>query len=215
MENERNAQPEWLNNMDSDESEFSGYSEDEIDSDRAYSSENDDSGQSGSEESEQVNGPDERWVVNDRTARPKFPFFGSVTGANVVLGSNENELDFFLLFFPAFLFEIMVNQTNLYARQRQQIHPDPRWMPVTVEEMKAWLGLLVATSILYMPQTAMFWSTDPLFGNLQMQKVMRRDRFDKISQYFHLNDRTQNLPRDNPGWDKIYQVRPIHDAVLD
>ena len=46
MENERNAQPEWLNNMDSNESEFSSYSEDEIDSDRAYSSENDDSGQS-------------------------------------------------------------------------------------------------------------------------------------------------------------------------
>ena len=35
----------------------------------------------------------------------------------------------------------MVNQTNLYARQKQQIHPDPRWTPVIVEEMKAWLGL--------------------------------------------------------------------------
>ena len=80
--------------------------------------------------------------------------------------------DFFLLFFPAFLFEIMVNQTNLYARQTQQIRPDSRWTPVTVEEMKAWLGLQVAMSILYMPQTAMYWSTDPLFGNLQMKKVM-------------------------------------------
>ena len=64
MENERNVQPEWLNNMDSNESEFSGYSEDKIDSDRAYSFENDDSDQSGSG-SEQEDGPDERWVVND------------------------------------------------------------------------------------------------------------------------------------------------------
>ena len=156
-------------------SEFSGYSEDEMDSDRAYSSENNNSGQSGSE-SKQENGPDESWVVNDRTARPKFPFFGPVPGANVVLGPNENKLDFFLLFFTAFLFEIMVNQTNLYARQRQQICHDPRWTPVTVEEVKAWLGLRVAMSILYMPQTAMYWSIYPLFANLQMKKVVR-DRF--------------------------------------
>ena len=66
-----------------------------------------------------------------------------------------------------------------------------------------------------MPQTALYWSTHPLFGNLQMKKVMRRDRFDKINQYFHLNDSKRNLPRDKPGRDKIYQVRQIHDAVLD
>ena len=68
LENERNAQPEWLNNMDSNESEFSGFSEDEIDSNRAYSLENDDSGQSGSE-SEQEDGPDERWIQG-----PSFRF---------------------------------------------------------------------------------------------------------------------------------------------
>ena len=97
MENERNAEPEWLNNMDSRESEFSGYSEDEIDSNRAYSLENDHSGQSGSE-SEQEDGPDERWVVNDGTARPKFPFFGPVPGTNVVLGTffYSSSLPFFL-----------------------------------------------------------------------------------------------------------------------
>lgn len=214
MENDRNDLPEWLNNRDSDESDFSGYSSDEVDSDRAQSSGNDDSDRSGSE-SENEGGPAERWVVNDRTARPKSQFFGPVPGANAVLGPDENELDFFLLFFPAFLFELLVNQTNLYARQRQQTRPDAKWSPVTEEEIKAWLGMRVAMSILQLPQTAMYWSTDSLFGNLPLKKVMTRDRFDKISQYFHLNDSTQNLPRDNPGRDKIYHVRPVHDAVLD
>ena len=58
--------------------------------------------------------------------------FGPVPGA-IVLGPNENELDFFLLFFPTILSEIMVNQTNLYARQQQQICPDLRWTLVTVK----------------------------------------------------------------------------------
>ena len=214
MENQRNNHPEWIideGDRGSDESGFSGYSEDDIDSDRAYSSENDDSGSNG----EQENEPDQGWEVKDRTARPKSQFFGPVPGANVLMGPDTNELDFFLLFFPAFLFEIMVTQTNLYARQKQQARPDPKWTPVVEEEMKAWLGMRVAMSILHLPQTAMYWSTDALFGNLPIKKVMTRDRFDKISQYFHVNDSSQNLPRDNPGRDKIYHVRPIHDTVLD
>ena len=214
MENQRNNHPEWIideGDRGSDESGFSGYSEDDIDSDRAYSSENDDSGSNG----EQENEPDQGWEVNDRTARPKSQFFGPVPGANVLMGPDTNELDFFLLFFPAFLFEIMVTQTNLYARQKQQARPDPKWTPVVEEEMKAWLGMRFAMSILHLPQTAMYWSTDALFGNLPIKKVMTRDRFDKISQYFHVNDSSQNLPRDNPGRDKIYHVRPIHDTVLD
>ena len=52
----------------------------------------------------------------------------------------------------------------------------------------------------------MYWSTDALFGNLPIKKVMTRDHLDKISQYFHVNDSSQNLPRDNPGRDKIYIV---------
>ena len=97
MENERNDQPEWLN---SDESDFSGYSEDDIDSDKAYSSENDDSDQSGSE-NEQENEPAERWVENDRTARPKAQFYGPVPGANAILGADENELGLLSPVFPS------------------------------------------------------------------------------------------------------------------
>ena len=154
-------------------------------------------------------------MENDQIARPKAQFYGPVPGANAVLGPDENELDFFLLFFPAFLFELIANQTNLYARQRQQTRPEPRWTPVTEEEVKAWLGMRVAMSVLHLPQTVMYLSTDSLFGNLAIKKVMTRDRFDKISQYFHLNDSTQDLPKDKPGRDKIFHVRPIHNAVLD
>ena len=40
----------------------------------------------------------------------------------------------------------MVNQTNLYARQRHNISPDLKWTPVTVEEMPgSTCGLLCAS----------------------------------------------------------------------
>ncbi|XP_060085362.1 piggyBac transposable element-derived protein 4-like [Ylistrum balloti] len=42
---------------------------------------------------------------------------------------------------------------------------------------------------------------------------MPRDRFDKLSQYFHVNDSTTNLPRDDPGYDRLHHVRPVLDIV--
>ena len=44
---------------------------------------------------------------------------------------------------------------------------------------------------------------------------MTRDRFDKISQYFHANDRSQ-MPFNAPGKpvDNLYLVKPILDTVL-
>ena len=53
---------------------------------------------------------------------------------------------------------------------------------------------------------------DCLFGNFGISPVMTRDRFDKISQYFHANDRVQ-CPGKKPV-DKLYLVRPILDTVL-
>lgn len=66
-----------------------------------------------------------------------------------------------------------------------------------------------------LPQTAMYWGTDPLFGNLNIRRVMIRDRFNKISQYLHCNDRSTNPARGQPGHDKLHHVRPFLQEVLD
>ena len=42
---------------------------------------------------------------------------------------------------------------------------------------------------------------------------MKRNRFDKISQYLHVADNTTNPPRGQPGHDKLAHVRPILDDV--
>ena len=64
-----------------------------------------------------------------------------------------------------------------------------------------------------LPQMAMYWSTDSLFGGLGIKKIMKRDRFDKICQYIHVNDSTQNTPRGQPGHDKLHHVRPVLDCL--
>ncbi|XP_053392141.1 piggyBac transposable element-derived protein 3-like [Mercenaria mercenaria] len=111
------------------------------------------------------------------------------------------------------LIELLVKQTNLYASQKQSRKSDPSWRQVTFVEMKAWLGIRVYMSIIQLPQTQMYWSTDKTFGNLSIRKVMKRDRFMKILQYFHVNDRSKMQPRGHPTYDKLFLVRPILDEV--
>ena len=59
----------------------------------------------------------------------------------------------------------------------------------------------------------MYWATDPLFGNLFIPRVMKRDRFDKICQYLHVNDTSSNPRKGQPGHDKLAHVRPLVDHI--
>ena len=108
------------------------------------------------------------WRVNDRSDHAKQQFTGPQPGTNVILGPDATEFDFFELFFPAFLLQLIVRQTNLYARQKIAQKPDPTWGEVSLLEMKAWLGIRVYMSIVQLPQVPMYWSTDALFGNLSI-----------------------------------------------
>ncbi|XP_052267419.1 piggyBac transposable element-derived protein 4-like [Dreissena polymorpha] len=60
---------------------------------------------------------------------------------------------------------------------------------------------------------AMYWSTDVLYGNFSVRRIMTRDRFMKVLQYLHCNDRTKMKPKGHKDHDKLYLIRPFLDAV--
>ena len=54
----------------------------------------------------------------------------------------------------------------------------------------------------------MYWAEDTFFGRFAIANVMTRDRFEKLSQYFHVADRT-GYNRADPNRDQCHLVRPI------
>lgn len=42
---------------------------------------------------------------------------------------------------------------------------------------------------------------------------MNRNRFDKIRQFFHMNDDSKHLPIDHPQHDRLHKVRPVIDYL--
>ena len=130
-----------------------------------------------------------------------------------MLGANKKEVDFFNIVFSQELYRKIALETNLYAQQMQAANGnDPKWKDTTEEEIKAYIGLRLFMSIVDLPEMKMFWSKDAFFGNFAIANVMPRDRFNKLCQYFHVNDKT-GYDRNDPRRDRLHLIRPIIDSV--
>ncbi|XP_053388758.1 piggyBac transposable element-derived protein 4-like [Mercenaria mercenaria] len=107
----------------------------------------------------------------------------------------------------------IVDETNKYATKKQLEKPDDKWRNVTFSEIRAYLGFQIVMGIIAAPNLDMYWSSDPMFSPCGIKERMTRDRYDKISKYFHVADTSCNPARGQPGHDKLSHVRPILEAV--
>uniref|UniRef100_A0A8C6NXJ7 PiggyBac transposable element-derived protein domain-containing protein n=1 Tax=Nothobranchius furzeri TaxID=105023 RepID=A0A8C6NXJ7_NOTFU len=115
------------------------------------------------------------------------------------------------------LLDHVVHQTNLYASQYFQAHPDlPQhsrgnaWKPVSVSELKTFFGLTFLTGYVKKPSTEMYWSVDEVDATPYFSKTMSRNRFQIIWKFLHYNDNA-NLDVN----DKMYKVRPVLDYIVE
>jgi len=117
----------------------------------------------------------------------------------------DGACDFFLKYFTDEVIHLMVEQTNLYAQQNKTLH----WENTTDDELRAFIGLLVAMGLHGLPKFRLFWSTDPLFRVQPVADVMTRQRFTKLLCNLHLNDNSTALPRGDPQYDRLHKIRPL------
>ena len=113
--------------------------------------------------------------------------------------------------FPEELIEQIVAETNHYARECIATKPDSDTM---LDEMRAFIGLHVLFGIKKLPAIRLYWSEDPLIGVPFIQKGTSRNRFDKLSKYFHVHNNANQVPHEDPRHDKLFKVRPILDHVI-
>lgn len=139
--------------------------------------------------------------------------FTEHSGPTHPLGPESQELDFFQLFFDDDLFKLIVSETNRHAEFCMTTQPDSKWQPISVPELKAFFGLNVALSVMQVPTYTLAWGNSNLFSIPGVSEVMTKNRFEKIMKYFHLHDKTLQVPRDNPSYDKLFLVRPVLDHI--
>lgn len=98
----------------------------------------------------------------------------------------------FKMFFTDEILDV-VRETNRYARQKLEGQALDKWQDVTLNEIKAFLGVCIVMGVNSLPSTADYWSSDPFLGNEGIQKVMTKNRFENISRFFHFNDKAPHI----------------------
>lgn len=105
----------------------------------------------------------------------------------------------FQVFFDDDVVEKMCYFTQIYAQQKGNHH-----FTVSVQEMRAFLGILLASGYAPLPRRKMYWEQQNDVNNAAISSTMSRNWFEEILQYLHVSD--NNLL--TPG-DKMAKVRPL------
>jgi len=117
----------------------------------------------------------------------------------------ESPLEIFMLLLTPTFMEYIVAQSNVYATQKNAS------LDLTVEELKAFLGILIIMGFNTLPSLRLFWSTDTNFHIERIACIMPLKRFLKILRFLHLNDNAQPQ-KGEPNY-KTHKVKPIIDHV--
>ena len=113
--------------------------------------------------------------------------------------------EYFSLILPGQFWETFSTKTNKYAAQKQaEKGVDKQWHDTTPQEMQLFIQFMFG--IVRLPETNMYWSTHPLLRIPAVADVMRRNRFNKLNQYFHLHDNTKAVPKGQPDYSSLFKV---------
>ena len=102
------------------------------------------------------------------------------------------------------LLDKIVDESNKYAIQTNPSSP----LNLTRNELEQFFGILYVMSLVKMPSTRLYWSTE--FNYDKVASIMTVSRFEKIKNFLHCND---NLSRPKNCSDRLYKIRPVVDHL--
>ena len=135
--------------------------------------------------------------------------------------NNGHPINYVYLYLTDQILQHIVNETNHYAEQYIEEHPDKitnnytgRWTPIDVDELKKFWGLILLTGIIKKPALHLYWSTKELYNTPVFSKIMKRDRFLLILKFLHFNDnRDPNYDNTDENRDCLHKVRHLIDFL--
>ncbi|KAH8028972.1 hypothetical protein HPB51_021674 [Rhipicephalus microplus] len=101
------------------------------------------------------------------------------------------------------LIEHLTFETNRFRVQSNRT----RVKPVTLEEMRKFLGLILYMSVVSMPFRRMYWSR--LLRQSYIADCMPRNCFDEVISLFHACNNDTEKKKEEDGYDKLYKVRAL------
>lgn len=125
----------------------------------------------------------------------------------------DSPSEIFNLFFTPEIMSSIVEETNKYAEQMMTPTQKQQWKPLTVEELRAYMGFCILMGIVKLPSLDDYWKKDTLFHYSPIASKISRDRFKEIRRYIHFRDNTTIPPPGTPNSDRLAKIRPLIDKI--
>ena len=146
--------------------------------------------------------------------------FAETERVNMQMGPNTTCSDFVDLYFTKEFWELLVTEANCFAVQFFENHEltsyTSEWVPVTIDEMKVFIGLVMLMSIIHGPSINLYWTTDALYHMPTFSQVMNRNQFNLILKFLHFNnDEYPTFDQNDDKRDHLHKVRPLINIFHD
>jgi len=138
--------------------------------------------------------------------------FNQPSGPNKTLPSSQGAKNFFELMFTKKVWYHICKETNVYAKQRMAIDPNVKWETLTVGELKAWIGCLIAMGLNRKNNIRMYW--EPVWRLPVVADRFTENRFMAIKKYLHLADNSVIAENKDSQPDRLAKIRPLLDLLL-
>lgn len=115
----------------------------------------------------------------------------------------EEPIQVFNYLFTDEMFEYITEQSNLFGVQSKPEKPPQ----ISKEEIRIFCGICIYMSIIQLPSVRSYWNSSLEIGKIS--SVMTCNRFEEIKRYLHFNDNTLQISHGQPGFDKLFKIRPF------
>lgn len=179
--------------------------------DEGSEDENSDSGDKEGERGRPVHFTFEDLEWSDQKSDIEIPEFQGQVGPANILPAESSAKYFVCLLVDDRMLNYIVRETNKYAKQKLEDSGKDSSLrvPVNLAELKAFLGLFIATSFHSQPSLKDYWSSDWILGMPAFTKVMTRKRFLDLFYNMHVNDNSTMPAAGSDDFDKLCKIRPF------
>jgi len=120
------------------------------------------------------------------------------------LREHQTPTTLFELFFDDEIVDLIVVNTNNYARQDKGNHV----FTTNADEIRIFLAVLLISGYSTLPRRTMYWEANPDSHNEAVAESMSRNRFDDLMRFLHVSD---NANLDSA--DRFTKVRPLYTML--
>ena len=149
-----------------------------------------------------------KWTQSTRKLGERVPAFQSTmspTQMDLLKNVIKSPADCLQLFISEELINLLVEQSTLYAAQRQL-----NASAVTVANIKVMLAIMMLSGYSRVPYRRLYWRQEGDVFNSLVTQGMRRDTFEQLMRVLHLADNTK-MDANSP--DPFFKVRPLFETI--